>query len=51
MQIKSPYGGTATPTKSPVGDYDQANKKYVDDTVGVHANNLTLHVTPTQDTW
>ena len=51
MQVKSPFGKTQAALKEPSSDYDQATKKYVDESIVDHRNDTSVHLTLAQNTW
>lgn len=51
MQVKSPFGKTQAALKEPSGDYDQATKKYVDESIVDHRNDTSVHLTLAQNIW
>lgn len=50
MKVKSPLSGKPS-TTTPSSEFDAANKKYVDDNLLSHINNLAIHLTSAQNSW
>lgn len=50
MKVKSPLSGKPS-TTTPSSEFDTANKKYVDDNLLSHINNLAIHLTSAQNSW
>lgn len=50
MKVKSPLSGKPS-TTTPSSEFDTANKKYVDDNLLSHIDNLAIHLTSAQNSW
>lgn len=50
MKVKSPLSGKPS-TTTPSSEFDAANKKYVDDNLLSHIDNLAIHLTSAQNSW